>query len=86
MRHTCSHDGCAHLAVERCFDCGAHLCATHATTIQVPTYGDPLREVVCVTCLQSYLTSPGPFGPALIERDIATFAPASGTLPGIAPA
>lgn len=69
MRHACSHDGCSHLAVERCFDCGAYLCIAHSTAIRVPTYSGALREVVCSTCLQGYLAAPGPFGAALLESD-----------------
>lgn len=94
MRHTCSQDGCSQLAVERCFDCGAHLCGSHAASIQVPTYGDSLREVVCSSCLEGYLAAPGPFGPALLARNIQPdlVAPtpagtlADGLAPGVAPA
>lgn len=94
MRHTCSHDGCSHLAVERCFDCGAHLCGAHTASIQVPTYSGSLREIVCSSCLQGYLAAPGPFGPALLDHDVqpdlaATTLPdplAGDLLPGVAPA
>jgi hypothetical protein len=70
MHHTCSQDGCSQVVVERCFDCGAYLCAAHTAAIQVPTYSGVLREVVCSTCLLNYLAAPGPFGAALLEGDL----------------
>ncbi len=60
--YACAVAECSGYPIDRCFDCGAHFCASHLTLIAMPTSSDPLREFLCASCLQAHLNEPDRYG------------------------
>ena len=61
-KYVCAVAECPGHPIDRCFDCGARVCARHLALIAMPTSGDAIQEVLCMCCLQSHLDKPDRYG------------------------